>query len=116
MFVATSSSTRRLPLSPPLPHKGGGSTITRPPYPLHLAAEGARGRYRAQSGNADRRDEPGRQGRDPHRRHAGVAAAAAAALSAGYFADHARTTGAAAVIRRRAVFVFVAQAHRARRV
>src|SRR6202035_5986528 len=96
---ATSSSTCGLPLSPTLPHKGGGSTITGPPHPLHLAAEGARGRYRAQSGNADRRDEPADQGRDPHRRHAGVAAAAAAALSAGYFSDHARTNGAVAVVR-----------------
>ena len=87
----------------------------RPAHPLHLALESARGRYRAQSGDADRRDGPADQGRDPHRRHAGVAAAAAAALSAGYSADHARATGAAAVVRRRAVPVRLAQAHRARR-
>ncbi len=95
--------------------EGGGSAIPRPPHPLHLAAEGARGRYRAQPGNADRRDGPADQGRDPHRRHPGVAAAAAAALSAGHPADHARATGAVAVVRRRAVSVRAAQAHRARR-
>ena len=105
---------------PSLPHGvistgRGVPSIPRPPHPLHLAAESARGRYRAQSGDADRRDGAADQGRDPHRRHAGVAAAAAAALSAGYSADHARATGAAAVVRRRAVSVRLAQAHRARR-
>ena len=61
------------------------------------------------------RDGPADQGRDPHRRYAGVAAPAAAALSAGHPAHHAGTTGAAAVVRRRAVSVLVAEAHRARR-
>ena len=84
-------------------HRPQRETHRRPPHPLHLAAESARGRYRAQSGDADRRDGAADQGRDPHRRHAGVAAAAAAALSAGYPADHARATGAVAVVRRRAV-------------
>ena len=92
-----------------------GKEQPRPAHALHLALEGARGRYRAQSGNADRRDGAADQGRDPHRRHAGVAAAAAAALSAGHPAHHAGATGAVAVVRRRAVSVFVAQAHRARR-
>ena len=96
-------------------HRPQREAHRRPPHPLHLAAEGARGRYRAQSGNADRRDGAADQGRDPHRRHAGVAAAAAAALSAGHSAHHAGTTGAAAVLRRRAVSVLLAEAHRARR-
>ena len=96
-------------------HRPQRETHRRPPHPLHLAAEGARGRHRAQSGDADCRDGPADQGRDPHRRHAGVAAAAAAALSAGHPAHHAGATGAAAVLRRRAVPVLLAQAHRARR-
>ena len=96
-------------------HRPRRAAQRRPPHPLHLAAEGARGRHRAQSGNADRRDGAADQGRDPHRRHAGVAAAAAAALSAGHPADHARATGAAVVVRRCAVPVLVAEAHRARR-
>src|SRR6185312_2395280 len=79
-------------------------------------AEGTRRRHRAQSGDADRRDGPADQGRDPHRRYAGVAAAATAALSAGYPAHHARTTGAAAVVRRRAISVLVLATHRTRRV
>ena len=95
--------------------RGEGRKAPRPPHPLHFAAEGAGGRCRAQSGDADRRDGAADQGRDPHRRHAGVAAAAAAALSAGHPADHARAAGAAAVVRRRAVSVRLAQAHRARR-
>ena len=96
-------------------HRPQRQTHRRPPHPLHLAAESARGRHRAQSGDADRRDGAADQGRDPHRRHAGVAAAAAAALSAGHSAHHAGATGAAAVLRRRAVSVLLAQAHRARR-
>src|SRR5258707_1054322 len=87
----------------------------RLPHALYLAAEGARGRYRAQSGNAGQRDGPTHQGRNPHRRYAGVAAAAAAALSARHSAHHAGTAGAVALIRRCAVSVLIAQAHRARR-
>ena len=97
-------------------HRPQREAHRRPAHALHLAAEGARGRHRAQSGNADCRDGPADQGRDPHRRHAGVAAAAAAALSAGYPAHHAGAAGAAAVVRRRAVSVLLAQAHRARRI
>ena len=87
----------------------------RPAHALHLAAEGAGGRRRPQPGSADRGDGPADQGRDPHRRHAGVAAAAPAALSAGHPADHAGAAGAAARLRRRAVPVRLAEAHRARR-
>ncbi len=96
-------------------HRPCGEAHRRSPHPLHLALESARGRYRAQSGNAGSRDGAAGQDRDPHRRYPGVAAAAAAALSAGYFAHHTRATGAAIVIRRRAVLVFLAEAHRARR-
>ena len=96
-------------------HRPRREAHRRPAHPLHLAAEGARGRHRAQSGDADRRDGAADQGRDPHRRYAGVAAAAAAALSAGHPAHHAGATGAVAVVRRRAVSVLLAQAHRARR-
>ena len=59
-------------------HRPRRQTHRRPAHALHLAAEGARRRHRAQSRNADRRDESADQGRDPHRRHAGVAAAAPA--------------------------------------
>src|ERR1700682_1416238 len=97
-------------------HRPGRETHWRPPHPLHLAAESARGRYRAQSGNADYQDGTADQGRDPYRRYAGVAATAAAALSAGYSADHAGTTGAAIAVRRRAVSVCIAETNRARRV
>ena len=82
------------------------AAIARPAHALHLAAQSARRRHRAQSGDADRRDGAADKSRDPHRRYAGVAAAAAAALSAGYFAHHPRAAGAAAVVRRRAVPVF----------
>ena len=44
----------------------------------------------------------------------GVAAAAATQIPAGHSSDHARTACAAAVIRRRAVSVFVVEAGRAR--
>src|ERR1700730_8726826 len=97
-------------------HRPWRETHRRPPHALHFAAEGARGRYRAQSRNADRPDGAADQGRDPHRRYAGVEATAAAALSAGYSADHAGTIGAVAVVRRRAVSVFIAETNRARRV
>ena len=97
-------------------HRPRPAAQPRSPHPLHLALEGAGGRYRAQPGDADRRNGAADQARDPHRRYAGVAAAAAAALSAGYPAHHARATGAVAGVRRRAVPVLAAQAHRARRV
>ena len=97
-------------------HRARRAAQPWPSHPLHFAAESARGRYCAQPGNADRADEPADQGRDPHRRHAGIAAAAAAALPAGYPAHHAGTTGAAVVVRRRAVSVRLVAAHRARRI
>ena len=102
---------------PALISTGRGVTAQpRPAHALHLAVEGARGRYRPQSGDARCRDGSADQDRDPHRRYAGVAAAAAAALSAGHPAHHAGATGAVVVVRRRAVSVLIAQAHRARRV
>ena len=96
-------------------HRPRREAHRRPAHPLHLAAEGARRRHRAQSGDADCRDGAADQGRDPHRRYAGVAAAAAAALSAGHSAHHAGATGAVVVVGRRAVSVLLAQTHRARR-
>ncbi len=96
-------------------HRPRRAAQRRPAHALHLAAESARRRHRAQSGAARRRDGAADQDRDPHRRHAGVAAAAAAALSAGHPADHAGAARAAAVLRRRAVPVLLAEAHRARR-
>ena len=96
-------------------HRPRRATQRRPAHALHLAAESARRRHRAQSGAARRRDGAADQDRDPHRRHAGVAAPAPAALSAGYPADDARAARAAALLRRRAVPVLLPETHRARR-
>src|SRR4029078_3846793 len=68
---------RGLLTSPTHLHRPQRATHRRPPHPLHLAAKGARRRYRAQSGDADCRDGTTDQSRDPHRRYAGVAPAAA---------------------------------------
>ena len=65
-------------------------------HALHLAAEGARGRHRAQPRNAGRRDGPADPHRDPHRRHAGVEAPAPAPRPARHPADHAGAARAAA--------------------
>ena len=77
------------PTPPPASAAAGGGTcargrkaaahLHRPRHPprgraahaLHLAAQGARGRHRAQSRSAGRRDGPADPDRDPHRRHAG---------------------------------------------
>src|SRR6185295_9592858 len=80
-------------------HRTRRGAQPRSAYAVHFAAEGARGRYRTQPGNAGRGDGAADQGRNPYRRHAGVAAAATTALSAGYFAYHAGATGVAAVVR-----------------
>ena len=51
------------------------------PHSLHLAAEGAGRRRRAQPHDADRGDEAADQGRDAHRRHARRIAASASAAT-----------------------------------
>ena len=109
----------------PLPTRGRGGAsdapslnLHRPRHPprgrtahaLHFAAQGARRRYRAQSGNADCRDGAADPHRDAHRRYAELKTPAPAPRSAGDFADHAGAAGAAAGLRRRAVFVRFAQA------
>ena len=88
----------------------------RAAHALHLAAEGARGRHRAQSRNAGRRDEAADPDRDPHRRHAGVEAPAPAPRSAAYPADDAGAAGADPGVARRAVPVRLAAPRGARRV
>ena len=86
-----------------------------PAHALHLAAQGAGGRHRAQPGNADRRDGAADPHRDAHRRHADLEAPAPAPRSAGDSADHAGAGRAAARLGRRAVSVRLAQARHARR-
>ena len=51
----------------------------RAAHALHLAAQGARGRHRAQPRAAGRRDGAADPHRDPHRRHAGRRSASASA-------------------------------------
>ena len=97
-------------------HRPRRSPRGRPAHALHLAAQGARGRHRAQSGNAGRRDGAADPHRDAHRRHADLEAPAPAPRSAGDFADHAGAAGAAARLRRRALSVRLAQARDPRRV
>ena len=75
----------------------------RAAYALHLAAEGARRRHRAQPRNAGRRDGAADPAGDAHRRHAGLEAHAAAPRSARHPAHHAGAARAAAGVRRRAV-------------
>ena len=87
----------------------------RAAHALHLAAEGARRRHRAQSRNAGARNGSADAARDPHRRHAGLEAPAPAPRSARHPADDAGAARAAARQRRRAVPVRLAQARRARR-
>ena len=67
----------------------------RPPHALHLAAEGAGRRHRAQPRDADRGDAARRPRRDPHRRHAAGQARAPARAAAADPADHAGIAGAA---------------------
>ena len=76
----------------------------RAPHALHLAAQGAGRRHRAQPRNAGRRDGAADPHRDPHRRHAGVEAPAPAPRSARHPAHHARAAGAAARLAGRAAF------------
>ena len=80
----------------------------RPPrgraaHALHLAAEGARRRHRAQPRNAGRRDGAADPDRDPHRRHAGLEAPAPAPRSAAHPAHHAGAARADPGVARRAV-------------
>ena len=102
----------------PLPDAGEGRPAPRhwPAHPLHLAAEGARGRHRAQSRAAGRRDGPAGDDRDPHRRHAGLAPHAPAPPPARHPAHHAGAGRAAAVDRRRAASVRDPAPGRARRI
>ena len=67
----------------------------RHPHALHLAAEGARRRHRAQPHQAGRRDGPAVDAGDAHRRHARAQAPAPEARAARHIAHHARATGAA---------------------
>ena len=87
----------------------------RPAYALHIAAEGARRRYCAQSRTAARRNEFADPYRDADRRHAGLEAPAPAPRSAGDLADHAGAGRAAARLCRRPVSVRLAQARHPRR-
>ena len=93
----------------------GTAALGRPAHALHLAAEGARGRYRPQPRNAGPRNGPADPHRDPHRRYADLEASAPASRSARHSADHARTTRTAAGQRRCALPVRQPQARRARR-
>ncbi len=86
-----------------------------PAYALHLAAEGARRRHRAQPRDAGPRDGAADPHRNPHRRHADLEAPAPAPRSARHPAHHARAAGAAAGERRCAVSVRQPPARRARR-
>ena len=88
----------------------------RAAHALHLAAQGAGGRHRAQSRAAGRRDGAADPHRDPHRRHAGLEAPAPAPRPAAYPAHDARAACADPGVSRRAVLVRLAPAHRARRV
>ncbi len=69
--------------------------LYRHPHALHLAAQGAGRRYRAQSDEARRRHGPADPHRKPHRRHARLKTPAPEAQSAGHPADDAGTGGAA---------------------
>ena len=95
-----SKFARHGPPPQPLPARGRGTLrcrtddhathLHRPRHPprgraahaLHLAAEGARGRHRAQSRTPGRRNGPADPHRDAHRRHAGLEAPAPAPRSA----------------------------------
>ena len=97
-------------------HRPQRSPRRRAAYALHLAAQGARGRYRAQSRSAGRRDAAPDPDRDPHRRYAGLETPAPAPRSAGYSAHDAGAARAAAGIRRCAVSVRLAEARDPRRI
>ena len=83
----------------------GSAALRGAAHALHLAAEGAGGRRRAQPRNAGARDGPADPHRDAHRRHARLEAPAPAPRSARHPAHHAGAAGAAAGHRRRAVSV-----------
>ena len=96
-------------------HRPRHSPRRRAAHALHLAAQGARRRHRAQPRNAGRRDEPADPDRDAHRRHPGIQAPAPAPRSARHSAHHAGAARAAARLCRRALSVRLASARRARR-
>ena len=96
-------------------HRPRRAARGRAAHALHLAAEGARGRHRAQPRDAGRRDGAADPDRDPHRRHAGVEAPAPAPRSAAHPAHHAGAARADPGVARRAVPVRLAAPRRARR-
>ena len=108
---------------PPKPGAAARARLRRPRHPprgraahaLHLAAEGARGRHRAQPGAAGGRDGAADPDRDPHRRHAGLEAPAPAPRPAAYPAHDAGAARAHPRVARCALSLRLAQARRARR-
>ena len=97
-------------------HRARSAPFARPPHPLHLAAESAGGRHRAQPGNSGQGNGLGRAAGNPHRRHAGLQTPAPAPLSARHSAHHAGATCAAARVRRRALSFQFAAPRGARRI
>ncbi len=86
----------------------------RSAHALHLSAQGAGSRHRAQPRAAGGRDGAADPHRDPYRRHACIKAPAPAARPAAYSAHHARAACVDPCLARCTVFVRLAAAHRAR--